>query len=114
MNLNGSGSTLQETSQSDGGRRDTPPPSMPALTLLGHPDLSRTGDRVFLSDLARGRDVLLSRDKPSFSAPGDLTGKPLADPFLSRSPLRLEPLADGAVRLHLDGSRTRVTVDGEP
>jgi two-component system nitrogen regulation response regulator GlnG len=114
MNLDGSGSTLQETSQSDGGRRDTPPPAMPTLTLLGHPDLSRTGDRVFLSDLARGRDVLLSRDKPSFSAPGDLTGKPLADPFLSRSPLRLEPLADGAVRLHLDGSRTRVTVDGEP
>jgi two-component system nitrogen regulation response regulator GlnG len=116
MNLDRSGSTLEEASQPEGGRRDTPP-SLPALTLLGHPDLSRTGDRVFLSDLARGRDVLLSRDKPSFSAPGDLTGKPLADPFLSRSPLRLEPLLPldaGAVRLHLDGSRTRVTVDGEP
>jgi two-component system nitrogen regulation response regulator GlnG len=113
MNPDRSGSTLQEASQPEGGRRGTPP-SLPALTLLGHPDLSRTGDRVFLPDLARGRQVLLSRDAPSFAAPGALTGRPLSDPFLSRSPLRLEPLADGAVRLHLDGSRTRVTIDGEP
>lgn len=110
-----SGSTLQETSQWEGGRRDTPI-SLPALTLLGHPDLSRTGERVFLSDLVRGRDVLLSRETPLFAAPGELTGagRPLADPFLSRSPLRLESLEDGAVRLRLDGSRTRVAVDGEP
>jgi hypothetical protein len=65
MNPHRSGSTLEGASQPEGGRRDTPP-SLPALTLLVHPDLSRTGDRVFLSDLARGRQVLLSRDKPSF------------------------------------------------
>ena len=113
-----SGSTLQETSQWEGERRDTPL-SLPALTLLGHPDLSRTGERVFLTDLVRGRDVHLSRETPLFNQPGELTasGRPLADPFLSRSPLRLEPLPPwetGAVRLHLDGSRTRVAVDGEP
>jgi two-component system nitrogen regulation response regulator GlnG len=113
MHADRSGSTLQEASQPEGGRRGTAP-SLPVLTLLGHPDLSRTGDRVFLPDLVRGRQVLLSRDTPSFAAPGALTGRPLADPFLSRSPLRLEPLADSAVLLHLDGSRTRVTIDGEP
>ncbi|HEX3128197.1 MAG TPA: sigma 54-interacting transcriptional regulator [Thermoanaerobaculia bacterium] len=108
-----SGSTLQEALHPADGRRDSPL-SLPALTLLGHPDLSRTGERVFLSDLIRGRDVLLSRETPLFAPPGEPTARPLGDPFLSRRPLRLEPSADGAVRLHLDGSRTRVAVDGEP
>ena len=108
-----SGSTLQEALHPAGGRRDSPL-SLAALTLLGHPDLSRTGERIFLSDLIRGRDVLLSRDTPLFAHPGEPTARPLADPFLSRGPLRLEPVENGAVRLHLDGSRTRVSVDGEP
>ncbi|MES1241890.1 MAG: sigma 54-interacting transcriptional regulator [Acidobacteriota bacterium] len=116
MEFDRSGSTVQEALQPEGGRLGAPP-SLPALTLLGHPDLSRTGERVFLPDLARGRDVLLSRERPLFAAPGDPgAGIPLGDPFLSRSPLRLEPLpplGQGGVLLHLDGSRTRVSVDGE-
>ncbi len=115
MDFDRRGSTLEAT-RPEGGRRDAPP-TLPALTLLGHPDLSRTGDRVFLPDLLRGRQVLLSRKTPLFAGPGDLTGRPLADPFLSRTPFRLEPLPPmdtGAVRLLVDDGRMRVTVDGEP
>jgi two-component system nitrogen regulation response regulator GlnG len=113
MDFDRRGSTLAETTRTEGSRPETPPLLL-ALTVLGHPDLSRTGDRVFLPDLARGRQVLLSRETPLFASPGELTGRPLADPFLSRTPLRLEPLADGAVGFCLGGNRTRVTVNGEP
>jgi hypothetical protein len=50
------------------GDRDGLPPLL-ALTVLGHPDLSRIGDRVFLGELARGREALLSRREPRFTAP---------------------------------------------
>ena len=116
MSRDGSASTL-EGSLSPESRRQGPASVLPALTILGHPDLSRIGDRAFLAALARGREAWLSRDQPVFSAPGAAAGEPLADPFLSRAPLRFEPLGDldgGSVLLHLDGSRTRVTVDGEP
>ena len=106
-------STLAGASPPESGRQE-PPSALPVLTVLGHPDLSRIGDRALLGSLARGREVRLSRDHPGFSPPGAGAGEPLADPFLSRAPLRFEPLDDGSVRLHLDGSRTRVTVEGEP
>ena len=109
-------STLAGALPQESGRQETPS-ALPALTVLGHPDLSRIGDRVFLGALARGREAWLSRDRPGFSPPGATAGEPLSDPFLSRAPLRFEPLDDldgGSIRLHLDGSRTRVTVEGEP
>jgi two-component system nitrogen regulation response regulator GlnG len=113
MKRNWSASTLEGVLPPES-RRQELPSNLPALTVLGHPDLSRIGDRAFLTALARGREAWVSRDRPSFSAPGAATGEPLADPFLSRTPLRFVPLDDGSIRLHLDGSRTRVTVEGEP
>ena len=88
--------------------------ALPVLTVLGHADLSRVGDRVFLGELARGREARLSRQEPRFLAPGAFRGEPLADVFLSRRPLRFEPLPGGGVRLHRDGSPTRLAVDGVP
>ncbi len=111
-----SASTLAGAVPPESGRQE-PPSALPTLTVLGHPDLSRIGDRAFLGALTRGREAWLSRDRPDFSPPGAAAGEPLSDPFLSRAPLRFEPLGDpdgGSIRLHLDGSRTRVTVDGEP
>ena len=89
-------------------------PPIPALTILSHPDLSRIGDRVFLGELVRGRDALLSRQEPRFTAPRAASGEPLADPFLSRRPLRFEPLPDGGVALRRDGSPVQVIADGVP
>jgi two-component system, NtrC family, nitrogen regulation response regulator GlnG len=110
------GSTLDRATEvapsADRDRRQAPS-DLVALTILGHPDLSRIGDRAFLAELARGREALLSREQPRFAAPGSLAGEPLRDPFLSRQPLRLRPLPDGGVRLDVDGSRTRLGVDGE-
>jgi len=108
-----SASTLAGALPPESGRQE-PPSALPVLTVLGHPDLSRIGDRAFLGALARGRQAWLSRDRPGFSPPRAAAGEPLSDPFLSRAPLRFEPLDGGAVRLHLDESRTRVTVEGEP
>jgi len=88
--------------------------ALTVLTVLGHPDLSRVGDRAFLGELLRGRDALLSRQEPRFTAPRAFRGEPLADSFLSRRPLRFSPLPGGGVRLHRDGSPTRLAVDGTP
>jgi two-component system nitrogen regulation response regulator GlnG len=112
MQAAGDGTTLdrQDGPRAAGERESLPP--LPALTILGHPDLSRIGDRVFLGELARGREALLSRREPRFTAPRAAAGEPLGVPFLSRSPLRLGPLADGGVRLRRDGSPTRVLAGG--
>jgi two-component system, NtrC family, nitrogen regulation response regulator GlnG len=89
-------------------------PPLPALTVLSHPDLSRIGDRVFLGELVRGRELLLSRQEPRFAAPRAVSGEPLADPFLSRRPLRFAPHPDGGVALRRDGSPIQVVADGVP
>jgi len=89
------------------------PPPLPALTILGHPELGRIGERVLLGELTAGRGVELSRHQPSFAPPGGGFGRPLADPFLSRRPLRLSAADGGGVRIDRDGSRTHLAVDGE-
>src|SRR5947209_16396993 len=40
-----------------------PPPSLtvPGLTILGHPQIQRVGERAALLDLSSGREALLSR-----------------------------------------------------
>ncbi len=89
-----------------------PPTPLPALTILGHPDLDRGGELVLLGELAAGRGFSLSRHQPHFTAPGAASGTPLDDPFLSRGPLLFQPLAGGGVRLDRGGSRTHLVVDG--
>jgi two-component system nitrogen regulation response regulator GlnG len=115
MKAAGDGTTLDQPGgpRGAGGLEDLPP--LPALTVLGHPDLSRVGDRAFLGELARGREALLSRQEPRFAAPRAAAGEPLGVPFLSRRPLRIEPLpapGDAGVRLLRNGSPTRVVANG--
>ncbi len=88
---------------------------VPGLTILLHPDAERTGERVALPGLVSGREEPLSRLEPAFSQPGRSALHPLADPHLSRRPVRLAPGAEpGAVRLLCAGGGTPVAVDGEP
>ena len=88
---------------------------VPGLTILLHPDAERAGERVALPGLASGLEEPVSRLEPSFSHPGRTALRPLADPHLSRRPVRLAPGAEpGSVRLLCAGSGTPVTVDGEP
>src|ERR1700687_4013300 len=73
---------------------------VPALTVLAHPNLSRVGERLLLPALTSGRTVPLSRLTPLFAKPGDERARPLADPYLSRSPVHLAPGGQpGSIRL---------------
>ncbi|WP_224366231.1 sigma 54-interacting transcriptional regulator [Hyalangium versicolor] len=103
-------STLNRSPQRGG---PVAPGLVPALTIVSHPKIQRSGERVLLRELLAGREVPLSRTEPLFARPGAVQGLPLADPFLSRKPLRLLPGAQGGVRL-LVGSSAPVIVEGEP
>jgi two-component system nitrogen regulation response regulator GlnG len=115
MTAPGGGTTLDFTTtvSPEARERESLPP-LPALTVLSHPDLARIGDRVFLGELVRGREALLSRQEPRLTAPRAVSGEPLADPFLSRRPVRFEPLPDGGVVLRRDDSPIQVIADGVP
>jgi two-component system, NtrC family, nitrogen regulation response regulator GlnG len=87
---------------------------VPGLTILYHPDVERIGERVSLPGLASGREELLSRGEPAFCQPGSVLQRPLADPHLSRRPIRLVPGPDsGGVRLICGESSAAVVVNGE-
>jgi two-component system, NtrC family, nitrogen regulation response regulator GlnG len=86
--------------------------TVPGLTVLGHPDLQRIGERAALLELGSDAESLLSRGEPRFAQPGSGSGLPLADPHLSRQPLRLSPAPDGGVALSSAGSPTRVVAGG--
>jgi len=89
------------------------PTTVPALTIVYHPELRRIGDRVILGELATGREARISRTAPRFAPPRQPRGAPLDHPRLSRTPFVLRPLADGGVILDPQDSRTRIAADGE-
>jgi two-component system nitrogen regulation response regulator GlnG len=95
---------------------ETGPPAgsllVPGLVVLHHPDVTRVGERVSLPGLASGREELLSRREPALAQPGSGALRPLADPYVSRRPLRLVPLESGGVRLVQGDSGTAVVADG--
>jgi two-component system nitrogen regulation response regulator GlnG len=65
-----------------------------------------------LEALGRGREVGLSRNDPDFVKPGQMIGASLADPFVSRRPVRLAPGERGGVRLLVDPGGTAVVAGG--
>jgi two-component system nitrogen regulation response regulator GlnG len=86
---------------------------VPGLTIVHHPDSGRVGERAALAGLASGREEGLSRTEPAFSALGASLLRPLADPYLSRRPLRLLPGAEpGGVVLRCGDSGTVTAADG--
>ncbi|HET9765557.1 MAG TPA: sigma 54-interacting transcriptional regulator [Thermoanaerobaculia bacterium] len=88
---------------------------VPCLTVLWHPDLRVVGGRAVLRGLASaGSEVALSRLEPDFLIGGDGPPRPLADPFLSRRPIRLRQGPAGEVHLSATGSSARLVVDGAP
>lgn len=88
---------------------------IPVLTTLFHPDVRRVGERLWLSSLLSDEAVGVSRLGPGFVAPGEERGRPLADPYLSRTPFHFSPgESEGDVLLTLGRSNTVVVADGEP
>jgi len=68
--------------------------SIVALTILQHSDPDRIGDVARFSDLRSGAVASFSRIHPFFFAPGAEVGAPLANPFLSRSPVCLAGIGE--------------------
>ena len=90
------------------------PPTVPGLTVLWHTDLDRVGERVAFTELACAGEVELSRTTPRFRAPGSSERRPLADPHISRRPLRLVRTAGGDLELRRAASGTETILDGRP
>ena len=96
-------------------RRDRSRMRIPVLTILYHPDVHRVGERLWLSSLPSGEAVGVSRLGPGFVAPGESRGRPLEDPYVSRTPVHFGPgETEEAVRLSVGQSTTAVVADGEP
>ncbi|HTG35483.1 MAG TPA: sigma 54-interacting transcriptional regulator [Thermoanaerobaculia bacterium] len=89
-------------------------PTVPGLTILGHPQIQRVGERAALLDLSSGREMFLSRTEPEFSPPGELAPRPLAVPYLSRRPWLLRPAAGGGVTLLRGDSPMSLAANEEP
>ncbi|HEV7785013.1 MAG TPA: sigma 54-interacting transcriptional regulator, partial [Thermoanaerobaculia bacterium] len=87
---------------------------VPALTVLFHPDVRRVGEWTALNELLLGREARISRTSPDFVSPDRLPGGPLADRYISRRPVLLQPAPGQGVVLSLGESRTRVDADGVP
>ncbi len=92
------------------------PPSLTVagLTILGHPQVQRVGERAALLDLSSGREALLSRAEPGFAPPGTSAPQPLAVPYLSRRPWLLRSTTDGGVRLLRGDSPMSLAANDEP
>jgi two-component system, NtrC family, nitrogen regulation response regulator GlnG len=104
-----------ETRADSGGGMPIASLLVPGLTVLAHPDVGRAGERVLLASLPAGREEVLSRREPQFSAPGSGVLRPLADPFLSRRPLRLTAGSEpGSIVLDVREAGTAVAADGAP
>ena len=74
-------------------------PTVPGLTILGHPQIQRVGERAALLDLSSGREMLLSRTEPEFSPPGE--SAPPASCRALPQPPSLAPPAGAGRRSHV-------------
>ncbi|MDJ0762004.1 MAG: sigma 54-interacting transcriptional regulator [Myxococcota bacterium] len=85
----------------------------PGLTLLWHTNPYRIGDIYAFTSLSEV-PVHLSRTEPGFEAPLGGSSRALADPHLSRQPIRFSTNEDGAILLDRLDSSTKVEANGVP
>ncbi|TNF26098.1 MAG: sigma-54-dependent Fis family transcriptional regulator [Deltaproteobacteria bacterium] len=94
--------------------RAAPPTSVPALTLLYHPRLTRIGERVKLPELTHPSSrVAVSRLKPELAPPFQPSAAlPLASPFVSRRPVWIAAEYDGSFTIDVREGVSGIVVDG--
>ena len=92
-------------------RRLVDAPQALTLTIAHHADAARVGLRAVLSASAACE---LSRLRPVFADAAGRAPLPLADVFVSRRPVLVEPEADGGVRLRRSVGGMSLLVDGLP
>ncbi|MEQ9501039.1 MAG: sigma 54-interacting transcriptional regulator [Deltaproteobacteria bacterium] len=81
-------------------------PTVPALTILAHPDWRRVSAWTVLSPTTE-----LARHTPTFDPTEEAPARPLDDPFVGRKPLLLSQGSEGCTIMR-NGSTIRATVDG--
>ena len=86
----------------------------PALTILCHPIVERIGDVARLPALNEGCDISVSRLEPVFTSVGGRTAESLADPRISRRPVRLRRTRTGDIEIDRAETSTHVAVNGRP
>jgi len=86
---------------------------VPALVIQNHADLARIGDICWIDDIPGNKILQLARNQPDFSKNQSLIGTPLADPYLSRSPIQLTLLKNGDIKIDLANSKTQLVINGE-
>ena len=84
---------------------------LPCLTVLGHPDRARLGQRAALKGLLVGQTVDVSRTEPKLGPAGGAPVAPLADPYLSRTSFRLR--AVGASSIVVDPNGVPLRAEGQ-
>ena len=84
-------------------------PTVPALTILWHPDLDRVGEVALLED-----DGVLgfTRDAPAFFVPGSNVGRPIAHRMMARDPVVGFASAQGRLEIRPGSTDIEVRVDG--
>ncbi|MCP4599392.1 MAG: sigma-54-dependent Fis family transcriptional regulator [Proteobacteria bacterium] len=87
---------------------------VPGLTVLWHTNPYRIGETHAFTTLAADEPVLLSRLGPDFVALGKGVPRPLADPHLSREPIRFALMNSGDIAIERGKSNTTVEVNGAP
>jgi two-component system nitrogen regulation response regulator GlnG len=87
-------------------------PSVPALTIIWHPDLDRAGEVAPLTGLVESGVALVTRDQPLFLTPGSLTGQSLDHRRMSREPVVEVVYARGDLQLRRGRADGEVEVDG--
>lgn len=86
---------------------------VPALVIASHAIPSRAGDRLLLDTLREGRPIELSRNAPDFASASGGMALSLSDPFISRQPILIEAVGDGAIRCTPPPGGA-LLADGEP
>jgi len=90
-------------------------PTVPGLTVLCHPDPERIGEQAHLHPLMTGdQQVALSRTEPGFRLPGASSDRPLADPYISRSPVHLRRLPAGGIEIIIEPDGGSLRLGSEP
>jgi two-component system nitrogen regulation response regulator GlnG len=87
--------------------------SVPTLTVISHPNLSRIGDCTYFSFGRKNQALEISRTMTDFAPPGKLIGKPLGDLYISRSPFLLRVKKRGEIQLERMNCSTLIRANGQ-
>jgi two-component system nitrogen regulation response regulator GlnG len=87
---------------------------IPGLTILWHTNPFRIGETMAFSRLSKQEPVLLSRLEPNFKSIEDGQSRPLADPHMSRKPIKFIPVENGALKIDLEDSTTALEANNIP